>query len=182
MKAALRRNEEKEKELERNLEDANLDDDAYHDITVDNIQERGEDRSSLSTTMPPSNRGASKVEGKEKAEKDDNEEEEECAVEDDECWNITRNAIFAKRTTRSLATTLPPTNSRKNLKGKKIASSSVQDDDGGNDEFYDISQNMFPENIRRGRSLFRSLATSGIRARRAENNSLPSLTKKNNPR
>lgn len=73
MKAALRRNEEKEKELERNLEDANLDDDAYHDITVDNIQERGEDRSSLSTTMPPSNRGASKVEGKEKAEKDDEE-------------------------------------------------------------------------------------------------------------
>ena len=42
----------------------------------------------------------------------DPEEEEECPLEDvEECWDITRDAVLERRTSRSLATTLPPTES-----------------------------------------------------------------------
>ncbi|KAL7549507.1 hypothetical protein ACHAWF_012772, partial [Thalassiosira exigua] len=48
--------------------------------------------------------------------RDEDDEEEECAYDDDdneECWDITRSN-FAERTSRSLSTTLPPSNVGKN--------------------------------------------------------------------
>ncbi|KAL3811008.1 hypothetical protein ACHAXA_002285 [Cyclostephanos tholiformis] len=102
----------KDGEDDSKIDDAlmNLDDDAKLDTTANNIQNREAYRS-LSTTMPPSNRGVKFVRNK-----NDDSPAELCDLEEDEeCWDITRNPNFNPReaqsfATRSLSTTMPPTN------------------------------------------------------------------------
>ena len=103
----------------------NLDyDESYSDITVNNVREREAYRS-LSTTMPPTNRGVRFV-----RDKDGRDAAELCDLErDEECWDITRKPNFYAReaqssATRSLSTTMPPTN-----RGVRV----VRDEDGQDD-------------------------------------------------
>ena len=124
--------------------------DDYHDITVNNIEER--ENLSLSTTMPPTNRGPMRS-NKKVVAKTTSGDEEECEIDDDECWDITRTPNFdTSRKSKSLATTLPPVNNENNILPNSIAT--VQDD--GN-YAYDVAKDSFPDS--RGRT-FLSQATA----------------------
>jgi hypothetical protein len=146
----------------------NLDTYAYLDTTANNIQKRDAYRS-LSTTMPPSNRGVKIV-----RVKDEENADELCALEEDEeCWDITRNPNFNAReaesfATRSLSTTMPPTNRGvRFVRDENDGVSAELCDLEGDEECWDITRN--PNfNAREPQSFAtRSLSTTMLPTNRA---------------
>ena len=129
------------------------DDEDYTDITHDSFKER--DTPSLATTMSPSNRGASATQLQAKKEGP----EEEC-IDEEDCWDITRSD-FSERQQKSLATTLPPTNRRNATAADMLPKKATKGNNKtreGDDSFFDITHNLFPDGSSRGRT-FQSLST-----------------------
>jgi len=131
-----------------NNEDNKLElDSGFFDERPQAVSKGGAGARSLSTTMPP--------QGKGKAVGD--EEEPYCEIEDEECWDITRETTFDKsRRSSSLSTTLPPTN-----KGaqsvRRQPSNEMEECEIDDEECFDITQETMFSKSRQSQSLSTTL-------------------------
>jgi len=122
-----------------------IEDEECWDITKETTFDKSRKSSSLSTTLPPSNKGAQSV------RRQPSNEMEECEIDDEECFDITQETMFSKsRQSQSLSTTLPPTNTKPHIPNPIVTFK----DDG--EYAYDVAKDSFPDS--RGRT-FPSRAT-----------------------
>ena len=134
-----------------NNEDDKLElDSGFFDERPQAMSKGGAGARSLSTTMPPQGKG--KAVGV--------EEEPYCEIEDEECWDITRETTFDKsRKSSSLSTTLPPSN-----KGaqsvRRRPSNEMEECEIDDEECFDITQETMFSKSRQSQSLSTTLPPS----------------------